>query len=398
MAIVYFVVQATLTSRDRRRFGVDFMVSRGHRIVIFDIADIVLPNQPRRRAHYSGFTDLQIIVADTRDSFARAFAQAPKPDLVVFLAQSFGHSRQNSFALRAVSQRAVPYLIIQANIYPGYDAIWSRRAAYRKLCSAAARWREVSIANSVFARIPIGLLGIRPAAATVLGGQLSAMPNSLVGANTRSIWAHASDFDLYLEAREKTVSRRRVAVFLDQFLPFHPGFRELRAGKWIDPKHYFDCLARLFDRIEDELALEVEVAAHPRADYTDRPDAYRGRRVIYNDTAGAIGSAQLTISHQSAAIGLSMLFGTPVLPIAYRPHKGVSEHFSHVYEAFSHALGKPFAFIDEPEAIDLQDAVACNEELRRHYIENFIKQPGSPDCPLWAIVVECLGTMGIARL
>lgn len=257
-----------------------------------------------------------------------------------------------------------------------------------------ARWREVNVANSLFARIPRKLLGIPQAAFTILGGRLSAMPNSLVGAATLPLYAHAGDYDLYLEARAGCGPRKDVAVFLDQFLPFHPGFSEIGAYDWIDPDHYFACLDRLFGKIEREFGLAVEIAAHPRADYRDKPGVFGGRRVVYGETARMIGSARLVVSHQSTAVGLAMLFKTPVLPIAYRPHHAVSEHFAYVYDAFSAMIGKPFFFIDDSDLPSLENALSCDETLRQRYIADYIKQPQSPEKPLWPLVADALAAAG----
>ena len=50
-----------------------------------------------------------------------------------------------------------------------------------------------------------------------------------IGVNTKKIWLHLLDYDIYLKYREEgpDLTLGRYAVFLDEYIPFHPDYQSM---------------------------------------------------------------------------------------------------------------------------------------------------------------------------
>lgn len=101
----------------------------------------------------------------------------------------------------------------------------------------------------------------------------------------------------------------RFAVFLDQYYPYHPDVK-IDGGKAPTPALYFNALNCFFDRIEQELGLEVIIAAHPKAMY--RNHEFGARKLYKYRTAELVKASDLVIAHDSMAISFAILYRRPL--------------------------------------------------------------------------------------
>lgn len=118
------------------------------------------------------------------------------------------------------------------------------------------------------------------------------------------------DYDRYLSLGKD--SRRRVsgkyAVFIDQYLPYHPDVKMFNLVP-VQPESYFRELNAFFDKVEATYELEVVIAAHPKSDYHHNP--YGGRTMVKDETALMIRDADLVLTHGSSAIAFCVLYNKP---------------------------------------------------------------------------------------
>jgi hypothetical protein len=390
MADVIFVVPRNLSRVDYERFGVGFFSHRGNRVTVIDLQDQLHPVIENKRDHYASCCGVKFIIPRSKLEFELAFKNIRENSLIIFLAQCSGFTFQNAFALRAVSRTNAPYLILSVNNYPGFDPELYKQSFVSKIRKAFKHLSEIRWLDSLYSRLPIKVAGIRHANFIVYGGKESATPNNLVTSRTRSLFAHSMDYDNFLRSKHhdnyNIDTQQKQAVFLDQFLPFHPGFKEKRGREWIDPEHYFDCLDHLFNKIEEQLKLDVVILAHPRADYFGKEHYYRSRKVVYGNTVDFVKNAKLVITHQSVATSYAILFDCPILPIAYRSHYNFNGHFQYVYHRFSEAIKKDFQFIDGD--VDITNAMSINKSAYQKYKTDFIKLNNTPDNFFWNIVCD----------
>jgi hypothetical protein len=237
----------------------------------------------------------------------------------------------------------------------------------------------------VIARIPIRWLGIPPARFVVYNGLTSMSGNTLVGSETQPIHSHSPDYEQAVGLT--ATNSENIAVFLDQFIPFHPDTQALQLRKTIDPDHYYRSVRGLLDRVERELGLRVVIALHPRADYSDRPGILGDREMVAGRSAELIARSRLVITHVSTAIGMVVMFRKPILLVVTRDHYDLTPNHGPVFEQVAETMNIKLHFIDDPATVDLSAAFQMDETRYDRYVEDYLRHPKAvPGQGLWQAV------------
>jgi len=395
---ILYLIERPLDQRDYQRLGVAFMVARGNLVTVIDVGDLTSPDHHHDRSHYPKLADITIHCARNRIELAHLHDEAARADLVILFVGVSHFTPRNLAVHRFVARLGVPYLIQFSNAYPGWSRYNGQPGAwFQRLRDRIGRLGEIRLLESLAARVPPHLAGVRAADFMVVGGKKCHGYGRLANGTTRYINAHAMDYELYRQTIAEGVENENSAVFIDEFLPFHPDLAMMGTGAPMAAEPYFRCLRALFDRIEKELNIEVVVAACPRADYTDMPDVFGDRRVEYFATARLVAAARLVIAHRSTAINYAILSRKPVLLTATREtyrHTSQTPYF----DGFRAALEKPIQFFDDAQAVDLGDVFAVDDAVYDRYVEDYIKQPDSPEAPYWQIVADAVNDSGITHV
>jgi len=132
--------------------------------------------------------------------------------------------------------------------------------------------------------------------------------------STNIIRGHTLDYDLYLEIdHPKRIFDFEYAVFIDQYIPFHPDAK-LRGENY---KHitndYYNKLNTLFNKIEKQTGLKIIIAAHPISRKEDNDKYWKERDCINGETMSLIRYSKLCITHYSTAINFAILYNKPIL-------------------------------------------------------------------------------------
>jgi hypothetical protein len=395
---VVYLIQNPPNERDFARFGIDFMVEKGLETLVLDVTKLSFPDiSIPFDVHYNPKC-ATIKISSYKDLFA--FKDTLEGAKIIFsLVQAHGHGLYNYRMFRLLSRLSTPYLILSCYQYPGWDVDWTKRTFLKKIKDAIADFQDKDILNSFVASIPARMLGIGSADYVVFGGRDSDLPNTLIDEKTKAIYAHNFDYDLYLKAKEVggDIVPGATAVFLDQYSPFHQDLLQYGNLHKLNPKNYYDDLNYLFDRVEEKFNIEVVIAAHPRADYSDKPFAYRHRKIIYHKTADLIMNSELVIAHDSLSIAFAVLFNKPLLLVAYKARYELNILASYVYHAFEKALKKKYQFIEDRDRVDISSAMELDQLVYDNYVEKYIKIPGSRKQLFWQIVLDKLVEDGVMR-
>ncbi len=385
-----YIIKRPLSRRDAERFGIFRALERGFSVRVFDIS---VPTHPELAADMDLSwvpPTLEIEVFQSWKSLRRrqqAFAEA---DLVLLLSQSHGLSRGTLPTLRLLARTKTPYLILGPIWYGMVEPRLADIPIRRKFKEAIQRAMLMDPLNSLISRIPPHLLGIPQARWAIYTGLASMSANSLVGPQTEPIYTHTSDYDLFLRLSSQRKETLPQAVFLDQFAPFHVDTQVIKTRTVIEPDHYYACLRGLFDRIEAELGLKVVIAAHPRADYQDRPELLGNRPIHYGKTIDLIAESQVVISHVSTALGMAVLFRRPVMLIATQAYYDLTPGHPFAFDQAAQSLATPLLMIDDVANVPLQAGLEVNEGAYDLYLERFMRHPKAPDGYQWDIVFDII--------
>ena len=212
--------------------------------------------------------------------------------------------------------------------------------------------------------------------------------------NIDVIKAHSLDYDRYLEEESKNDDAYiddNYAIFLDEYVPFHPDYLHHGVKPDCDPEIYYSELNRFFKFFENSFGLPVLIAAHPRADYSIRDNPFDGRKIILGKTIHYVKYSTIVLSHASTAKNFAILYNKPIVYID-------SDNYSFILR--EGILGHATALGESP--VNISNDLHLNKlngqidkELYKSYIETYIKEAGTPEKPVWDVYCDYLDSMNV---
>ena len=86
----------------------------------------------------------------------------------------------------------------------------------------------------------------------------------------------------------------------------------------IESKDYFTMLNKYFSFVEEELKVDIVIAAHPNGlEYDDYSSLFNGRRVVFNETCRLSRDCYFAMTHLSLALHFPILFGKPIFLLGF---------------------------------------------------------------------------------
>jgi hypothetical protein len=209
------------------------------------------------------------------------------------------------------------------------------------------------------------------------------------------IRTHNFDYDIYLALiKAPAVAATRYVVFIDQDYCFHPEYIYQSIPPLATPGKYFPAVRNGLKIISDALKVQVRIAAHPRATYQQRGlDVFGGFAVEYGRTAELIRDCEAVICHDSTAVQFAVLFGKPVMFVTTDELMGTYEGRSIVKIAAE--LGKSPVNLDCTDllSVDWPKEMQVDAAKYERYRAKYIKTAGSPEIPLWDIVINYIESL-----
>lgn len=386
---IVLLVQQPLSPRDLARFGISAMLARGYAVSVFDVADLMFPMLPNVREHYRNFSGFGLFVIRTRAALRAAGKAIADAQLAVcYVGSGYVHTRAWP-VLRLLSASSAPYLIA-ASSTPSFSA--SARDDRSSMNVMERLKNPLSLMDSFLARLPLRLLGLRPADFVVVPALESDLNRPLFAGKSRRIPAHVMDYDLYLEEMARPEKPQNVAVFIDQNMGFHPDLKSMGMN-WFNPDTFYGHLRLFFDKVESDLGLEVVIAAHPRADYSRMPGLFGARRVVHGQTPSLIRNGRLVISAYSTATLQAVMHRKPVL-FYTSPELMAHPYFSTVIRKQSRYFSATAVSIDRSDKINIASFVRDTTSMRESCLRNWVRHPDAAEKPYWDIVLDALAEAG----
>ena len=129
---------------------------------------------------------------------------------------------------------------------------------------------------------------------------------------TKMIQVNSVDYDSYLDIKNNNnrIIMSKYCVFLDEYLPFHPDSKMFNLQN-INVEEYYNSINKFFQYLENEIGIEVVIAAHPKSEYEDK--IFNGRKIYKYKTSELVKNSEFVIAHMSSSISFAVLFYKPIL-------------------------------------------------------------------------------------
>lgn len=381
-----FLTETPFTKRDYERFGFELLKKNGFKVEVCDLTNILnlrlikkyTPPDPTELSYRTVFNNKYQGINKIKNLFSNTF-----------IFSFVGYSPKSFWVYKAISASDADYAVLMSDSLP--SATNSEKKGffyYIKNIQKASPEELTNFVRRFYYRVPFSFFGMKPASLILAGGEQYFNSQYPVDKTTEVLWAHGLDYDTYLKEREIPFIECPMAVFLDEYLPFHPDFLINKVHPPINADNYYPLLNKFFTRIEKELELEVIIAAHPKSCYEKHHDYFEGRKCIRGETPRLIKESQLVLVHSSTSVNLANLFYKPV--IFMTSHTIAKSGSGPLIGGMADWFGKKPVFIDDDVAINWKQQMTINASNYDRYRQAFIKTKWSEDVLFWQIVANRL--------
>lgn len=378
--LVVYLITSPLSKRDYDRFGIQRWLDRGWEVKVFDFTKFL---KPEFWSYVNGdklnvdFNSLKIF-EDEKSALASIEALE---DGTVFidLISSSGAERK----IRQTVQRKGVTLKCKLGSIP-----MGRYDKTKVLRIIQKIWKHPS---SVF---PFILNKIRqyqevPPNYWVVGGSASTLNPPKV--NLSLIKAHNFDYDFFLTDQNPEVELGEGGlVFLDSDEAYHSDFVQMGENPFVTAENYYPTMNTGLSHIAEALSCDVRIAAHPRSDYGNKSFKY-SFPILKDQTFELIKRASVVVSHGSTALQWAIIMRKPIILVTTDEMK--NSLYNQITEAFAFELGNDVVNLSRiPIKYDWKSLLFVNETKYKNYIETYTKHSGTPEKPVWDIVIDRMET------
>lgn len=210
---------------------------------------------------------------------------------------------------------------------------------------------------------------------------------------TKIVGINHFDYDQYLRCRtlsERMVSER-YAVFLDEYLPYHPDAIMFKTPV-VDPKKYYASLNRFFSFIENHYHIKVIIAAHPKANYESNP--FESRPIFKYKTPELVKDSEFVMAHVSTSISYGVLFQKLIFYIYTNEYRSLylTTYFSFLLQYAKLLDGMVINITTIEKEKDLPDMMnlKINKQKYKDYMINILTTNHSKNTLSKDIVIKSL--------
>lgn len=384
-----FLVEIHFSKVEYEFFGIDFLQSQGFDVEVWDFTNYIQPNIPATIVSSYNYSNLWQLhkVFSNKDQVQKAFARLGRSSFIV---SYLTYSSASLFVYKIMAKCKLPYALVSRNQMPlfFYDDSISFLKRMLNVCGSRFFARLESF---IMRKIPYFILRVRAADFLFLDVQRVGII-SPVGKGTKVIYHHSPDYDYYLlelAKNKKNSSSDNLAIFLDQYIPFHHDFLCIEGNYSFDVKEYYLLLRNFFNYLEIKYKIKIIIALHPRAEQQERKGWFGNREVIKNNTVELVSNCQFVMAHFSTAISYAVLFKKPLLFL--KTTHFLNNRLDKYCQMLARYLGSSLVNISTPKEyckVDIMSNLNVDVELYENYKSKYIKYPGTKDTLFWQNFIE----------
>ena len=203
---------------------------------------------------------------------------------------------------------------------------------------------------------------------------------------SRIMYTHTKDYDLYLRANVKPESESDFILFVDQYIPFHSETRNLG----IDPTLFYKNIVDTLTILSTSLKKEIRFAAHPSSDLNILKTYVPERLLVIGKTHEMIIRSSFVVTINSSTVLSAYLAQKPVVLIT------MLNQFTESFNLATHDLESHFL----THSIDISDPLFVQKvkhELSDYrwnesVYNEYIKHPNTPEKLEFEIICETIQT------
>ena len=377
---IFIVVASPFTERDFYRYGISTFMNNGYQIKVLDLHSLLYNDIISREISFLDQENLIVHVKSWNELFN--IFKSVSNESIVYTTAALSYKSYPLY--RILKKFNIPYIVNSVSVIPTLDIKVGHSILNRLFPITLEK-----ICNFLLRITPLSLSLLCPAYAVIVHGVKSNMKRKEVDKSTKIIYSHTFDYDLATKIDNAEGKQDGTAVFLDSYLPYHSDYSFYKSRLNTDlprplvAQEYYKSLNLLFDNIEQQTGLRVVIAAHPKSDYSNKPDCYGGREIEMNKTAELVAKSSLVVLEQSTAINFAVLFSKKMLFITSNQLE------DQPYGAYTNFLASLLGYtaININKHYRIIDILHETIEISKYslYRNNYIKKDETPLLNSWQI-------------
>lgn len=386
---IFFVFNTPALMVDIKKYCLDELLSLGYNVHIFDASPVLLP-----LAH-------QLVTAERLcdERFIYCLCEN-KNQVEKVIRENFEGSIFIPMFNSYYDVKFIYQLFTKYNIRFGYINNANTELELKDIClRPKVSWKNsklnpVHMYKAFYNRIFRKMSNYKKAEFIVLGGIENAqmyIKASECNSQTKVVTIHSWDYERFLNSKQYDNDGKPYCVYLDTYLPFHPDL-VTETGLDVNETLKSELLQerdKIFEYIENKYGLEIIIAAHPRANYKDKGDIFKGRKIEYGMTAELVKGegAKLVLTDCSNSIFFAVMAKLPVITMNIHSFDKLS-YIQTVTLGFSDLVGS--TVIRSPNDLDNINPFKINSDKYERLWVKYIQGGKSNGEPMWSQILEMI--------
>tara|TARA_B100000073_G_scaffold335095_1_gene328350 strand:- start:219 stop:1379 length:1161 start_codon:yes stop_codon:yes gene_type:complete len=379
------IVDQYFTNRDEYRSGIDFFKKNRQTLFVWDLSKILQSGSIDIIKNNAGVFEAKYL---KRFSSIRSVTDSiRKLEKNYFFITSIAYTYKTMRIFKEISSCGFDYGChgcYAINLFPDVQNshLLNNPSKLKKLNQYFQKLLRVGL------KIPIQFLGIKHSKFFALaGGEKSKAIGPLVGRRTKILKIHASDYDFHLrdENSNQDIEKDHI-VYIDQAIYGAPDMYARGEKFDIDIDKYFSDLRNFFDKIEDELKMDVVIASAPKINYSGKEYLFGKRKIVQGfNSRSIIASSSLVLIHYSTAINFAVIYKKPMMFIT---SDIINKYKKPVIDSLSkYFFSKPININQNINDLHIPEV---NKNIYKKYFNDYIKGSSSSNKLFWEQVIELI--------
>ena len=387
---VVYIISSPLSKREFDRYGIQRWQDRGWEVKVFDFTKFLHPefwdhlDGLKRSVEFDGLK----IVDDEKSALA-SFESFENGGLFIININSLNSFADKERKIWQAAKNKGRTLVFRLGSVAPLQVFHSKLK--HKIKNALMR------PSRIFSSINNKINKIKNSSKEspdyiVVGGSTANIKSDNSQKITTIIKAHTRDYDLLLNGESTSVeSRYGELVFLDADVVWHSDFVFAGNKAVATAENYFSSMNKGLSIIGEALGYNVNIAAHPRSNYENRSLKY-SFPILKDMTFELIKQASVVVSHDSTALGWAIIMRKPIILVTTDElYNNYEERM--IIDTYALLLGKDVINLNRiPSNFNWESQLDVDETKYQNYIETYVKQHGTPEKPLWEIVIDQIET------
>jgi len=365
---IAFLAATPVVANTKERFAMGQLVDMGYEVSVIDVSAIV-DAQVTAKVTVERMEDNQIQTKYFDHIYQLETYLAAHPDTYYFLLFDY------YYEVRKIYDLLTKYDVDYGNVSTALTdcLVMTKADGKRRLGGLLFRFSPKKWSRIYFNRVTRRSGKHKPSNFLLIGGRngMDDVWNNCCCKEgiTKQIYIRSFDCERFRNTEGYDAEGKPYAVFLDQGLPFHPDF--IHSDEHIDAEKYFREVHDIFDVIRNRYGMEIIIAAHPRINYADKGDVWKGCPVVYGQSPQLVKNASLVMTHMSNSITFAVMADKPAL-ILQLPAWDRGYHVRQMCQYWSKQLDAPIirTGADLHEQMDYQPNEEAYDKTRYLYTES----------------------------